>query len=1088
MGDRLDSFPAHALDAETRRLLRLARGLLYGEHDAQDAVQEAWLTVLGEQGQAPRSLAGWLTGTVRRMSVTTRRAAVRRRRRESAAARGEALPSAADSAGRIEVLRLLLEAVQSLAEPYRRTIVMRFFEDLAPREIARREGTPVNTVRSHLARGLGMLRERLDAGEEGRRRDFLAALAPLAGRPPWTAGALGPSLIRLGGVQLMKRQVNLALLSLAALLVAGVGWRVLSSARPRVADPVMPRASLEGAGLEASRLTGESSSDGDRTVAEFPATTVLDWVVRGQATLGNLEPLVDAPLVVRLFAGGSTDGGLLLEQRVRTDSQGAFEWGLPRPERLVTIAVAVDLAGHVSRPSDTPVAHGDGPPQDLLVTAQALDVVAVGRVLRPDGEPFAGARVLADWDETRTNAEGRYRLRGSSRRGTLEGTIVAEGYRPAKIVAVADGPGEVRVEDSVLLAGGSLRGRVIDAAGLPVAGVEIQVWSTVLRTSSDGAGRFELTSLDPEKSNVWLRATGAGFCGQGRLLTAEELEAGELEWVLERGALVRGHVFEEDGTPVKGAHLYLAMMPESRPGLECWSGAGGAFEFPAAQAGENTVWALRDGFQATSQSVVVPPSGQVLGGLDLRLRKGSWLAGQVVDGANQPVPWVWVYFRGNPRDRYVKAVHANVDGRFRLADLSPGRAILGFLMDGFQRHEQVFHQLDEGGQLVRLERSGGLAGRVIDGLTGEPLSSFRIHLVAPVMEDDDKRAFGYRGNWSVRGPGMPFVGTDGYWSTTTGDRFIPGEVVGIQAEAAGYVPSVHGRAVVALEPDRDALVIPMYCSNATVRGRVRGAPDGGPVAGATVRSFRFHPGRDEGVGKSATTDEFGAFELEGLPVGPASLVIEHPDWIGSTDGPFDVPPTGSVARSIELTRGSTLHVVLLDGEGAPRPDEVVGVLAFKIENPRRGEWEGTTDDLGRVAFQGLQRGSYQLVWKRALDRDQMGYYLNELVTLDGAGPSTVELRPKGKALLRGEIDFAGALPEFVHVSLRPSPPNNDPPGADLSRSHSTVAMDGRFEFDHLQPGTYMLSAFARGLEGHAEVKIPEQGEVDVRVEVRLRER
>ena len=71
MGDRLDSLSPEALDAETRRLRRLTRGLLYEQHDAEDVVQESWLTVLRRDRENPRSLSGWLTATVRRLASST---------------------------------------------------------------------------------------------------------------------------------------------------------------------------------------------------------------------------------------------------------------------------------------------------------------------------------------------------------------------------------------------------------------------------------------------------------------------------------------------------------------------------------------------------------------------------------------------------------------------------------------------------------------------------------------------------------------------------------------------------------------------------------------------------------------------------------------------------------------------------------------------------------------------------------------------------------------------------------------------------------------------------------------------------------
>jgi len=42
-------------------------------------------------------------------------------------------------------------------------------------------------------------------------------------------------------------------------------------------------------------------------------------------------------------------------------------------------------------------------------------------------------------------------------------------------------------------------------------------------------------------------------------------------------------------------------------------------------------------------------------------------------------------------------------------------------------------------------------------------------------------------------------------------------------------------------------------------------------------------------------------------------------------------------------------------------------------------------------------------------------------------------------------------------------------------------------FDHIQSGGYLVSALADKASGRAEIQVPEEGEVDVWVEVRSRD-
>ena len=61
------------------------------------------------------------------------------------------------------------------------TQLLRYFEDQKPKNIARRQGIPVTTVRSRLDRALDILRSRLDNLHSGKRRAWCLLLAPVAG-------------------------------------------------------------------------------------------------------------------------------------------------------------------------------------------------------------------------------------------------------------------------------------------------------------------------------------------------------------------------------------------------------------------------------------------------------------------------------------------------------------------------------------------------------------------------------------------------------------------------------------------------------------------------------------------------------------------------------------------------------------------------------------------------------------------------------------------------------------------------------------------------------------------------------------------
>ncbi|MEQ1632933.1 MAG: sigma-70 family RNA polymerase sigma factor, partial [Planctomycetota bacterium] len=133
---------------------RLSRSLVTDGTAASDLAQEVWADVLRSPSASVDQPRGWLAAIVRRRASKLRRAEHRRQQRERAAAQPEAVPSAAELSAKLQTHRELTEAVQALDEPYRATILLRFFEQLDVDDIAARTGTPRNTVRSRLQRGL----------------------------------------------------------------------------------------------------------------------------------------------------------------------------------------------------------------------------------------------------------------------------------------------------------------------------------------------------------------------------------------------------------------------------------------------------------------------------------------------------------------------------------------------------------------------------------------------------------------------------------------------------------------------------------------------------------------------------------------------------------------------------------------------------------------------------------------------------------------------------------------------------------------------------------------------------------------------
>ncbi len=199
----------------------LARRLVLDEQTADDITQDTYLAAVEHPPASDRSPRAWLARVVQNFSRKRYRTESRRRTHEQSAGESarSAAPSAAEIAAREEMRRRVVDAVQALDEPWRSTILLRYYENLPHRAVAERLGVPLETMRTRLKRGLALLRARLDAEQGGKRDAWQLALAPLAGIEP--AALTGATSAAAGGF-LAATGLNAKVLSLAAaILVMG---------------------------------------------------------------------------------------------------------------------------------------------------------------------------------------------------------------------------------------------------------------------------------------------------------------------------------------------------------------------------------------------------------------------------------------------------------------------------------------------------------------------------------------------------------------------------------------------------------------------------------------------------------------------------------------------------------------------------------------------------------------------------------------------------------------------------------------------------------------------------------------------------
>lgn len=366
-----------------RAWVRALAVALVGRADADDLEQEAWLAALERPpgDEAPRA---WLATVLRRTASRMRRTLSRRAARERVAARPEATGAAADLVALAETHERVVRAVLALPEPYRSTILLRFFEGLSPPEIARRTGAPVDTVKARLRRGLARLRTELPED-----RAWSVALLALAmtRRPPSLPVALGA----LG----MSLKTKILVAALAILLCGSL-----------IAGRALDRAGVPGR-AQPPREAASSAATPPAVPAEAPAPgapplpappEAREFVVKGSVR-GTLGPVYPDPRMMRPlepFVIGVVDGERTLWPTLESggSARGTYRARFPflAPEAPCEVELGVLAFGFVRQSRKLVVEPGGAYEADFVL--ERGETVG-GTVADPEGRPVPHLEILA---------------------------------------------------------------------------------------------------------------------------------------------------------------------------------------------------------------------------------------------------------------------------------------------------------------------------------------------------------------------------------------------------------------------------------------------------------------------------------------------------------------------------------------------------------------------------------------------------------------------------------------------------------------------------------------------------------------------
>jgi len=507
-----------------------------------------------------------------------------------------------------------------------------------------------------------------------------------------------------------------------------------------------------------------------------------------------------------------------------------------------------------------------------------------------------------------------------------------------------------QASDPVVIAlreGATIEVTVSDERSSPLAGADVR---------SPGLGASDAKTDDHGKATLTVRpgwidveANAPGFA-TARAFTSVGSAGGRgtVAITLRRGAGVSGRVVDEQGHPLAKVKVVAGERGERgrRPGDradpdEQTTDEQGRFAFPALAPGRHTL-AASDGEHApTSSNPITITADHAVTGVELVMKAGAAIAGQVIDAENKPVAYATVRVAGKGAEMWrIAARQATTDqrGQFEIRGLArtklqvraEAETTASTLVDVDTTAITAKKDL----RLV-LDVAGAIAGTVVDD-QGQPVAEVQVNAFPDIL-----------GGASTDGlvlAGMSSATTDG------GGRFaIHGLPTGsYRLWADRHSGDGWGKQSTPAKVGDTAVRIVLPATGSLVGKLVL-------ETGAVPKLAYVELG-----GQAATPAIAGAFEVKDLAPGPYDLHVWGPEFSELVKHDVKIEPGKATdLGTLTVVRGRRLVGRVVDSSGTPAAGVHVK-LGQMLFSSAAGDDDSSSDDLS-----GLRSG----------DTDQTGAFV-----------------------------------------------------------------------------------------------------------------